>query len=177
VIIPKTYENWQVNNFFKLFFASRCLHHDMILIHASMIIRSGTAVLFIGQSGAGKSTISNLSGYPVVHDDNVALTITGDNKFLCRSIPFKEPYHKKSFEGSIDCIYRLFQSHTTFLKEVPLPQQYMYLLFSLWSFDGFENAATREYNKQVAGYLQRIHKMTCVKELHFEKNKAFMELI
>jgi hypothetical protein len=47
------------------------------LFHAAGIVRQNSAYLFVGRSGAGKSTIAHLSagyGYGIIHDDCVIVT-------------------------------------------------------------------------------------------------------
>jgi energy-coupling factor transporter ATP-binding protein EcfA2 len=45
-----------------------------LLLHAACLIRDEKAYLFLGRSGAGKTTIArHASGFEYVHDDNVAV--------------------------------------------------------------------------------------------------------
>jgi hypothetical protein len=49
-------------------------HHRGLLLHAACLIRDERAYLFVGRSGAGKTTLArNASGYKYVHDDTVAI--------------------------------------------------------------------------------------------------------
>jgi hypothetical protein len=45
-----------------------------LLLHSSMLVRNEKAYLFLGRSGAGKSTVAaNAHGFVCVHDDNAAV--------------------------------------------------------------------------------------------------------
>ena len=66
----------QVENFFRLLVAYRLLHLGGVLFHSAGVASNGRGYLFLGHSGAGKTTISRLSlaaGRSVLSDDMNAL--------------------------------------------------------------------------------------------------------
>jgi hypothetical protein len=72
-----------LNNFLMMLFAFAAMPSETLLFHASVVAREGRAYLFLGKSGTGKSTHSNLwrrylSGTELVNDDNPAVGIRGD---------------------------------------------------------------------------------------------------
>ncbi|MCL7753100.1 hypothetical protein [Polaribacter sp. Z022] len=177
VLLPNKFENWEVENFFKIFISSISLNHNCLLIHASAIIIENEIVLFSGQSTAGKSTIASLSGYPIIHDDNILISYLGNEIFEIEAIPFKTPYKKNTFRGKIKGFYRLFQSNQTYIKEVDVNKQLVHLLFGLWAFDHFNNENTNNYNKEILNYCMQILPFLKVKELYFTKSNDFLKHI
>ncbi len=77
-------------NYFRLLVAHRLLERGGVLLHSAAVVDSDEACLFIGQSGAGKSTISRLSlqsGRRVLSDDINALTTAG-GVTMVEKLPF-----------------------------------------------------------------------------------------
>ncbi|HSH67770.1 MAG TPA: hypothetical protein VLB84_18660, partial [Bacteroidia bacterium] len=142
VILPLSYIDWEIDNILKLYFSGISLNHNVLLIHASAIIKDNKAVLFTGPSGAGKSTISSLSQYEVIHDDIIAISILEDNRFYLRTIPFKIGYKKREFIGEVNGFYRIFQSNITRVEDINKQTQLMHILFSVWNFDTFKALQT-----------------------------------
>ncbi len=177
VILPNKYEYWEIENFLKLFISSRSYIHGSLLLHASAIIVEGEVVLFTGQSGAGKSTIAEMSEHAIIHDDNILLTHLGNGMFKFETVAFKTPYVKKSFEGKIRGFYRLFQESSTYIKEVNIDKQLTHLLFGLWAFNYFQCSTTKNYNENVLNHCFTLLPYLKMKELYFEKNQKFIELI
>jgi hypothetical protein len=57
-----------------LFLVAVLADNHGLLLHGAFIKRNGLAYIFLGKSGAGKSTISkNASGVEIVHDDKIAV--------------------------------------------------------------------------------------------------------
>ncbi|KGL59132.1 hypothetical protein [Polaribacter sp. Hel1_85] len=177
VLLPSKFENWEVENFFKIFISSVSLKHNCLLIHASAIIIDNEIVLFSGQSTAGKSTIADLSGYPIIHDDNILISYLGNEIFEIVTIPFKTPYKKQFFKGKIKGFYRLFQDRQTYVKDINIEKQLSHLIFGLWAFDHFNNEKDNNYNNEVLSYCMKILSLLKVKELYFTKTKDFLEKI
>jgi hypothetical protein len=177
VLLPSKFENWEIENFCKIFISSVSLNHNCLLIHASAIIIDNKIVLFSGQSTAGKSTIADLSGYPIIHDDNILISYLGNEVFEIETIPFKTPYKKQFFKGKIKGFYRLFQDKQTYVKEINVNKQLSHLIFGLWAFDHFNNEKGNNYNNEILNYCMKILPLLKVKELYFTKTKDFLEKI
>jgi hypothetical protein len=59
-----------------------------VFVHASGVVKEGRAFLFVGPSGAGKTTISSmLEGVQVIHDDSIFLEMVGPTPHV-RPAPF-----------------------------------------------------------------------------------------
>lgn len=176
VVLPKKYKDWEIDNFLKLYFASIAINHNILLLHASAIIKDNKAVLFTGQSGAGKSTISRLSGYDIIHDDIIALSILDNGSFCLQTIPFKVNYTKRVFTGEIDCFYRIFQNPKTYGEDVPTKEKLMHILFSVWSFDKFTHHSVDNKNMTI-DFCVRLSTLINVRKIYFTKTTDFLKII
>ncbi len=77
-------------NFFRILFSYRLLECGGAMIHSACVVDDGEAYLFVGTSGAGKSTISKLSletGRSVLSDDLNALSLMKDGSVV-EKLPF-----------------------------------------------------------------------------------------
>lgn len=175
LILPETYELEAFDNFFRLIFSSRSLSKGMILIHASAIIKNNEIILFIGPSGEGKSTIAALSEQQVVHDDLLALSISGDDKVMLQTIPFKPDFKQKVIEGKLSVIYRIYQHKKTYVDSIEPNDQLGALLHSIWSLDEFTNDSS--INQEYIDFCCQLLSLTTVKKLHFNKSKEFLKII
>lgn len=77
-------------NFFRVLAAYRLLETGGAILHSAGVVRGGGAFLFLGRSGAGKTTISRLSearGATVLSDDMNALVLDGGRPAVA-ALPF-----------------------------------------------------------------------------------------
>ena len=80
-----------LENFFRIVAAYRMLQLGGALLHSAAAVAEGRAHLFLGHSGAGKTTTSRLSlerGYEVLSDDVNALAFAKDGELLVEKLPF-----------------------------------------------------------------------------------------
>ncbi|MEN0049969.1 MAG: hypothetical protein AAF806_23100 [Bacteroidota bacterium] len=166
-----------LDNVFRMIFSSKCIEKQMILLHASCIVKDGKAVLFIGQSGAGKSTISRLSGFPLIHDDLISVKRLGDKKVRIMTVPFKPMFKKHVFEGEIDTIYRIYQSQNNYLETIDKREQLAQMLFALWSFDDFRSEKASPQDRDILRFCKEIVGNVEIKKLYFTKSNDFLKLL
>lgn len=177
IILPVSFKFWEIDNFLKLFFSSRCINHGSILLHVSGIIQDGKAILFTGPSGTGKSTIAELSGCEIIHDDIIALQLLPNKRFRLYTIPFKVGYKKVEYECSVVDFYRIYQSSETFVEEVSMPERLALLLFGLWSFDHLQGANSVDYNQRTLAYCHQLVPLLNPRKLHFSLGTTFISLL
>lgn len=83
--IKTSFENsFVLNNMLMVAFAFGAIHHKVLLFHASAVQYNGTAALFLGKSGTGKSTHAGLwmeyiQNSTMLNDDNPAVRIEPQN--------------------------------------------------------------------------------------------------
>lgn len=77
-----------LTNFLRIIYTFILLEDQGFLIHASSLIRDGNGYLFPGKSGAGKTTITRLSGDAILLTDEVSLVKMVNGKFNIFGTPF-----------------------------------------------------------------------------------------
>lgn len=82
-ITPSTFEIHRANFIFSIWMALSMAgaHNGISLIHSSVIVYKGKAILFLGESGAGKSThtslwVNNIEGSYLLNDDSPVVKIS-----------------------------------------------------------------------------------------------------
>lgn len=121
---------------FAFFTASR----DTLLLHASAVIHQGIAFAFLGKSGTGKSTHSNLwlklfPGTELLNDDNPVLRIQTDGSVFLYGSPWsgKTPaYHNCS--APLGALVRLRQSPQNRIVPLDLTEAYLAVSSSVSAF-------------------------------------------
>ena len=95
------YADMIVSLFLMIAFGQSAIQHDTFLIHASAVENAGEGYLFLGKSGMGKSTHSQLwlryvEGSDLLNDDNPAIRIANDGVVHVYGTPWsgKAPCYK-----------------------------------------------------------------------------------
>jgi hypothetical protein len=179
VLLPASFEADCVDNFLRMVLSSRGMHKDVLMLHASGIVRGDQLTLFVAPSGTGKSTIAGLSGHLVFHDDIIALQVLSDGWVQACSVPFKPPFVQKELRLKLDAVYRIFQSTTDYCKAIPAADQFAQLVFALWNLDELPGHpdAIQANNQQLMRIWASLLPHVKVAELHFTKSTAFLQLI
>lgn len=104
-----------LSSLLRIAYSQAVLSHDAVAIHASAVFREQTAYLFLGQSGAGKSThaslwIRHLPGTELLNDDNPTIRLV-DGCFRACGTPWsgKTPCYRP-LDFPIGGIVRLSQA-------------------------------------------------------------------
>lgn len=100
----KRFRGYGLNNCLMICFAYCAAYRRTVLMHASVVERNGKGYLFLGKSGTGKSThtqlwIRHLRGSRLLNDDNPAVRVDEDGKVTVFGTPWsgKTPcYHNES---------------------------------------------------------------------------------
>ena len=114
-------------NFFRVVVAYRLLEEGGALLHSAAVIDNDEAFVFVGQSGAGKSTISKISlesGREVLSDDMNAL-FRRDGGAVIEKVPFAGDLGQTSTRSRaypVRGIFRLIQAEEPSLETLPAPQ-------------------------------------------------------
>lgn len=92
-----------------------------IIVHASGVGFNGSCSVFVGESGAGKSTIARycqIAGARILHDDRIVIRKAGE-----QYTAFRMPVYPGSLPASmpLETIYFIEQSDSIY--EIPLPPQ------------------------------------------------------
>lgn len=76
-------------NFLRVLVAWACLARGGLLLHASGVIRNGKGYVFFGRSGAGKTTVTRLSGDATVLSDDLVIVAPRGGRFWVYGVPFR----------------------------------------------------------------------------------------
>jgi hypothetical protein len=175
ILLPKKYRNEAFDNMLRIIYSSLSIVQNTILIHASSIVKDNKIILFIGQSGAGKTTTAELSGCEVFHDDLLVLKEESKPYYSFTTCPFKPPYVKKELTREIKSIYYVSKDNTNYIQMLSKEEQLSYLLQSIWSFD--EISYSEINNKKIVLICKEILQQTTVSILHIKKSNEFISLL
>jgi hypothetical protein len=141
---------FSINTVLMLMFAFATARKNTLLMHASVTMKDGKGYLFLGKSGTGKSThsqlwIKNIEGCSLLNDDNPVIRVTEEGEARVYGSPWsgKTPcYH--NLDVPIGAIVSLQQAKINKIRLQPLPEAYgsVYVSFSGYRFikemaDGF----------------------------------------
>ena len=125
-----------------LMFAFATAKKNTLLMHSSVTVKDGKAYLFLGKSGTGKSThsqlwINNIEGCELLNDDNPVLRIMDDGSVRVFGSPWsgKTPcYHNLDYP--VGAIVDLHQAKVNKIRRLSILEAYvsMYVSFSGYRF-------------------------------------------
>jgi len=166
----------------KLLFVFACLvmvHRDRIIVHGAGIKKEGGGYLFLGRSGAGKSTVASLSAPGVIlSDDATAVAVAGDGNSI-HATPFtqlgtkrgRRPRYRE--EERLAGLFFLHQSAVTAI--APREERLAFVELLQAHLHGF--AVMGEATKRKAFDLcRRVCATTPAYDLFFRKDPGFWEL-
>ncbi len=123
-----------INNALMMLYALRGATLDRLLIHASVIKKDDYGYLFLGKSGTGKSTHSQLwlktiPGCSLLNDDNPVIGILTDGSAFVSGSPWsgKTPCYKNE-QAKIGAFVRLWQAPKNEIQKLPVVESYAALL-------------------------------------------------
>ena len=132
---------FSVNTVLMLMFALSTACLDTLLMHASVTMKDGKGYLFLGKSGTGKSThsqlwINNIGGCSLLNDDNPALRVV-DGVTRVYGTPWsgKTPCYR-NLDVPVGAIVDLHQAKKNAIKRQSMVEAYasIYVSFSGYRF-------------------------------------------
>jgi len=154
--------------------------HGCLCLHAAGVSRNGNGFLFLGESGAGKSTVSIMSaalGLPVLAEDRVFIMDQHDHYSLASGPHSATEYtHYSHLRPNLRAIFTLAKDRENYI--APLSQldagKYLFAAFLQNSASGFLPAEVMKLAfKAACDVARRVPTF----ELHFRKNPDFWNLI
>jgi len=103
--------------------AARARGEDCCLVHSSGVVRNGAGYLFVGASGAGKSTIARLSTGGQVLNDEICMVALAGNPPRLYGTPFNG-FFKDKVEGQapLKAVFLLAQAQMHRLRPVAMSE-------------------------------------------------------
>ena len=134
--------SFSLNTVMMLMFAFATARKNTLLMHASVTMKDGKGYLFLGKSGTGKSThsqlwINNIEGCSLLNDDNPVLRVTEEGEVRVYGSPWsgKTPCYR-NLDVPVGAIVTLQQAKTYKIHRQSLPEAYasVYVSFSGYRF-------------------------------------------
>ena len=136
-----------LNNSMMLLFSFASARLGALEMHSSVVTKDGRGYLFLGKSGTGKSThsqlwLNNLPGTELLNDDNPILRLLPDGSVRVYGSPWsgKTPCYK-SKDAPVGAIVHLKQAPYNKIERMPVLQAYATLMESASSFRPFSPLA------------------------------------
>ena len=112
----EAYAAFTIDSMMRIMFSQAVVAHRAFLLHASAVIASGCAALFMGRSGTGKSTHSSLwleqfSDTSLLNDDNPVVRILPNGVVMAYGSPWsgKTPCYRNA-SAPVSALVRLRQA-------------------------------------------------------------------
>lgn len=134
--------HFSVGTVLMLMFAFATARKNTLLMHASVTMKDGKGYVFLGKSGTGKSThsqlwINNIEGCSLLNDDNPVMRVMDDGEVRIFGSPWsgKTPCYR-NMDVPVGAIVNLHQAKKNAIKRLSLVEAYaaMYVSFSGYRF-------------------------------------------
>jgi len=150
------------------------LQRQGLLLHAASVVRDGRAYVFMGRSGAGKSTVASLAPAGSVLTDEISLLRCTAGKWQAYGTPF---WGKFRAEGQNRCaplagIFSLVQAPRHRLESISGKQALAALLSNTLFF-----MAERKARENLLGIFLELSQSVPVWRLEFQKNASFWDVL
>ncbi len=125
-----------------LMFTFATARKNTLLMHSSVTVKNGKAYLFLGKSGTGKSThsqlwINNIEGCELLNDDNPVVRVDDNGEVRVYGSPWsgKTPCYR-NLDYPVGAIVDLHQAKKNQIRRLPLVLAYaaMYVSYSGYRF-------------------------------------------
>lgn len=124
------YWKFSFNTMMKIMFAFATASKGTLQIHSSVTMKDGKGYLFLGKSGTGKSThsqlwINNIEGCSLLNDDNPVIRISEDGVFRVYGSPWsgKTPCYR-NMDVPIGAIVKLRQAKQNSIRRMSVTEAY-----------------------------------------------------
>ncbi len=169
--------NSAFENIFRIIVAYRLLALGGMVLHSAGLAQNNMAWLFIGRSGAGKSTISKLgesADLTILSDDMNAIVLQDDH-YLTEQLPFAGEHGQTALtkgKFSVQAVYYLQKSEQNRLRETPAAKR----LAELMVCSPFVNSDPYRY-AVLARNLAALRKKIGGGNLEFRLDGGFQKLL
>lgn len=126
-----------VNNSMMLIYTICTAQHNTLLVHSSVVENGGKAYMFLGKSGQGKSThsdmwVKHIEGSTLINDDNPVIRIADDGTPMVYGSPWsgKRPIYK-NVQYPIGGFAAIEQEKENSIKREDIPVAFGILLSSM----------------------------------------------
>lgn len=127
---------FSLNTIIMLMFAFTTAQKDTLLMHSSVMVKGGRAYLFLGKSGTGKSThsqlwLDNIEGCELLNDDNPVLRVMDDGSVHVFGSPWSgKTACYRNVDYPVGAIVDLHQAKVNSIRRQSLLEAYVSLYVS-----------------------------------------------
>ena len=150
-----------IDNALMILFAFRTTALGTLEMHASVTVREGEAYLFLGRSGAGKSThsrlwLEHLPGCTLLNDDNPVVRVLPDGEVRAYGTPWsgKTPCYRNA-SAPVAAFVRIVQAPRNKLTRCSLVEAYAQVYSSSSGLKG-EDGLGDAFHETVTGVVSRV---------------------
>ncbi len=153
-------------------------------LHASAININGKAILFLGHSGSGKSTIVKLlsTEYQIIADDKVWMSKHSSGEWYVHSLwneinPIMSVTNKNRFKHRypLNAIIRIHKADNFVLKKISEEKSCKDLIFSIFEIYLQRDEKRLKIRKEWFCYCSELSRMYKGLELFFKNNKKIVD--
>ncbi len=165
---------YALDSLLRMFLSWALLPEDGFLLHGASVIRNGKAFVFVGRSGAGKSTVASLSPLGSVLTDEISLLKRVDGEWRAFGTPFWGEFRADgaNISAPVGGIFRLVQSPENRV-ETMRPAELLKSLLPCVLFFSCEPGDHHRLLQILVGASQEIFGYN----LQFQKNASFWEVL
>lgn len=165
---------YALDSLLRMFLSWALLPQDGFLLHASSVVRNGKAHVFVGRSGAGKSTVASLSPQGSVLTDEISLIKPVDGEWHAFGTPFWGEFRADGHNTSAPLagISRLIQSPENRMSPLR-PTELLKTLLPCVLFFSSQPPDHHRLLQILAGACKEISGY----DLRFQKNPSFWEVL
>ena len=165
---------YALDSLLRVLLSWKLLGYQGFLLHAATIIRSGKAYIFMGRSGAGKSTVASLSPEGTVLTDEISLLRRENGLWRAYGTPFWGEFRAAGSNTSapVAGIFRLLQSTENRAERLRPVAMLRALLPNVLFFSHEADA-----NRQLLGIVGQASMEVPGYHLAFCKSAAFWEVL
>ncbi len=165
---------YSFDSFLRILYSLILVQEGGFLLHAASVVKDGLGYIFMGKSGAGKSTIARHSTKYTVLSDEISLIRKVENRYLLYSTPFwgEQEIKGGNFYSPIQGIYQLKQSAGLDLRRLSKKESLCRLMENVLYF-AREPFLTKRVFQSSLDFINEVS----FYELKFQKNKDFWQAI
>lgn len=165
---------YALDSLIRILLTVRLLPEQGFLLHAASIVRDGRAYIFMGRSGAGKSTVASLSPEGSVLTDEISLVRFQDGEWRAHGTPFWGEFRAAghNHDYPVAGIYCLTQARENRIERM-LPRDVLRAMLPCVLF--FSSDATA--NSLLLGLLVEFLGQVPCHRLHFLKDSSFWDVV
>lgn len=165
---------YSFDSFLRILYSLFLVQEGGFLLHAASVVRDGQGYLFMGKSGAGKSTIAIHSSKYTVLSDEISLVKKAGADYLVYSTPFwgEQEIKGRNYFSPLAGIYRLKQSSQLLTRKLSEREALCRLMENILYFSR-EPFLTRQLFQNCTDLIQQV----AIYELEFQKDSSFWNMI